>query len=636
MNIDITSVSKKPEKLSNAAAAIYVITQEDIRRSGVTSIPEALRMAPGVQVARIDSNKWAISARGFNDRFANKLLVLIDGRSVYTPLFSGVYWDMQDTLLEDIERIEVIRGPGATLWGANAVNGVINIITKNAKETQGGLVTAGYGTEENGFGGFRYGGKIDDDTYYRFYTKYFYRDDFQTPSGDDSADEWDMLRGGFRIDSDLSDEDRLTVQGDIFTGKVGSRFQIPVPLAPYWQVFNTDDELAGVNLLSRWEHVISETSDMTLQAYYDRIQRHSSLVDELRNTFDIEFHHRFALAEHQEVIWGLGYRFTTDDIENGIGFIYDPNSRDDHLFSAFVQDKITLFEDTLSLTLGSKIEHNDYTGFEYQPNARLLWTPHERHTIWTAVSRAVRTPSRGEHDSNISFSVIPPGFPPNISPLPMFVAGNGQDSFGSEEILAYELGHRFLFSDRLSLDTSLFYNDYNHLLTGEADINSLQVFPALGYSYLPAFADNNIEGETYGVELAVDWRPLDWWRLKTAYSYLQIQLHLAPDSLDTFLEEMERESPHNQLSILSSMNISRNVAFDLWVRYVDNLPNFDVSNYITLDARLSWKPHDNVELSLIGQNLLDNQHPEFGMPLYIKSLPTEIERSVYAKVTWEF
>jgi len=298
MNLEITSVSKKAQKVSEAAAAIFVITSEDIRRSGVTSIPEALRMVPGLQVVRIDASKWAITSRGFNDRFANKLLVLIDGRSVYTPLYSGVFWDLQDTLLEDVERIEVIRGPGATLWGANAVNGIINIITKQAKETQGGLVTAGTGTEERGFGSVRYGSKLNDDTCYRVYAKYFDRD-----IGVDGVDNWHVVRGGFGVDWEPANGNSLTLQGDIYDDKIGDRISVASLDDPYTQTLDGDRESSGFNLLTRWKHVISDTSDMTLQLYYDRTKQNTIILDEIRDTFDIDFQHRFLLSKRQELIW---------------------------------------------------------------------------------------------------------------------------------------------------------------------------------------------------------------------------------------------------------------------------------------------------------------------------------------------
>jgi len=296
MNVEVTSVSRRAEKLSVAPAAISVITAEELRRSGATSIPEALRLVPGMEVARVDAHNWAISARGFNDLFANKLLVLMDGRSVYTPLFSGVYWDVQDTLLEDIERIEVIRGPGATLWGANAVNGVINIITRSARDTQGLLLAGGGGTEEQGFAAVRYGGKLGDNAYYRVYAKYFNRDDQVLPDGNDSNDRWNMARGGFRIDWDASPENHFTLQSDLYSGRLNQTYFLPAPNPPYAQTNQAHLNVEGGNVLGRWSHTISERSDMKLQVYFDRTVRDGPVLDEDRDTFDLDLQHHFLLA----------------------------------------------------------------------------------------------------------------------------------------------------------------------------------------------------------------------------------------------------------------------------------------------------------------------------------------------------
>lgn len=411
MNMKITSVSKTEERLSDAPAAVYVITHDDIRRSGVTSIPEALRLAPGVHVAREGAHSWAISIRGFNSDITNKLLVLIDGRSVYSPLFAGVFWDVQDTLLEDVERIEVISGPGGTLWGANAVNGVINIITRSAQDTLGGFAEFGGGNQEQGFAGLRYGGKLGEDAAVRGYLKTFSRDSFRRADGERAIDDWQMNQGGFRLDWQQSEADLFTVQGDIYSGKEDGMFRddfilgtVPGP------DFKDQSDVAGGNLLGRWERQLSETSDFQLQAYYDYSKREiPGTYDEARDTFDIDFQHHFKLGRRNDILWGLGYRWTRDDIDNTTFATFTPDSRSDETFSAFLQDKIDLWDEKLFLTLGSKFEHNDYTGFEYQPNARLSWLPTERQTLWAAVSRAVRTPARLNTDLRLTAPV--PGLP---------------------------------------------------------------------------------------------------------------------------------------------------------------------------------------------------------------------------------
>ena len=635
MNIEITSVSKKQQKVSDAAAAIFVITQEDIRRSGVTSIPEALRMAPGVEVAHIDANQWAITIRGFNSLFANKLLVLIDGRSVYSPLFSGVFWDIQDTLLEDIERIEVIRGPGATLWGANAVNGVINIITKHAKDTQGGLISAGGGTEERGFGEIRYGGKVGGDTYYRAYAKYFNRDNAVDTFGQTTHDGWNALRGGFRIDSQLSLQDSITAQGDIYRTESGLTSSFASLRPPFIQTLNEDIHSVGGNILGRWIHTFSKSSEMILQMYYDRTERKELINGEKRNTLDIDLQHRFALGEQQEVVWGLGYRFTRDNIKNSFPVSINPDRRTDHLFSGFVQDDINLVKDRFRLTLGSKFEHNDFTDFEIQPNIRLLWTPESKYSFWGAASRAVHTPSRADEDVRVNASVIPPLIPPNSDPLPAYVTLFGNPDLKSEDLVAYELGFRFRASNRLSFDIASFYNVYDHLRSAEPGSPSVEDSPPSPHLLFPLIVSNQLKGKTYGVEVAADWHLLEWWRIQTSYTYLQIKLN-GSGTFDTSAKVDEGRSPHHQFHLRSSMDLQRDLEWDLSFRFVDKLPNFNVKSYASLGARLAWKPYPNLELAIVGQNLLSNRHAEFKGEAIISSFPTEVERGVYGRMTWRF
>jgi iron complex outermembrane recepter protein len=634
MNLEVTSVSRKAEKASDAAAAIFVITQEDLRRSGATSIPEALRMVPGLQVARIDANKWAITSRGFSGRFANKLLVLIDGRTVYTPLFSGVYWELQDTLLQDVERIEVIRGPGATLWGANAVNGIINVITKQAKNTQGTLLSAGSGTHEAGFGDARYGAKIGKDARYRIYAKYFKQNEFELTSGEGANDDWDVLRGGFRLDWEKTAHDSLTLQGDIYTGEAGETVTGPSLTAPFVQIFRHDIDISGGNILSRWGHIFSESSDMALQFYYDRTNREEASYEEIRNTFDLDFQHRFDLTKRHEIIWGLGYRYTFDDFDKGLFISLSPANRGTQLFSAFLQDEITLVENRLRLTLGSKFEHNDYTGFEVQPNARMLWTPCDHHTIWAAVSRAVRTPSRVEHNARVEVIAVPPETSENPGPLPALVSLIGNKNFESEQLTAYELGYRVRPVDHFSLDIAGFYNVYDNLLTGELGAASLEFLPMPIHIFVPINVLNNMDGETYGVEITADYRVSSWWRLQAAYSFLKMCLRSHGTNDASMVAGPSGSSPENLVSLRSWIDLPWNLEFDCWVRYVDTLPSLNIDSYITFDARLGWRPRKNLELSIVGQNLLDNQHLEFKPE--ITSLPAEIERSVYGKITWCF
>lgn len=625
MNVEVSSVSKKMEKLSEAAAAVFVITQEDIRHSGATSIPELLRMAPGVQVARIDANKWAIAIRGFNGRFSNQLLVLMDGRSIYTPFFSGVFWDVQDTMLEDIERIEVIRGPGSTLWGANALNGVINIITKRASDTLGGLITTGGGTSEKGFGSVRYGGKIGSDSYLRVYSKYFNRDAFVDSSGNKTADDWWMVRSGFRADLFPYSDNSFTLQGDVYTGRAGQTITMASLDPPYSTTTDQNAAVKGWNMLGRWSHAFSETSQASLQLYYDRTNREEPGGKEIRDTVDADAQHWFQLAGWNRVIWGLGYRFTRGKFGDTFILNVEPDSRSDQLYSAFLQDDIILLPDRLRLIVGSKFEHNDYTGFEFQPNGRLLWTPDAQQTVWASVSRAVRTPSRVEEDGRTNHLVRPPSFPFPATVVSYF----GSTELKPEKLLAFELGYRNKITSRLNLDTALFYHKYKDLVRVEAGTVTMEGTHLL----MPFYLQSGMRAESYGAELAADWQALDWWRLHAAYSFLEIELKNNGTVPGT---ERDAYSPRHTLSLRSNMDLRKNVELDLWFRYVGGIYNDDIPAYSTLDARIGWKPWRTLEFAIVGQNLFDTHHLEFRNSEMLGVNATEVNRSVYAKATWRF
>jgi iron complex outermembrane receptor protein len=620
LDMDITSVSKYPEKLSAAAAAISVLTPGDIERSGATNIPDALRLVPGLDVAQLDAHTWAISSRGFNDVFANKLLVLMDGRTLYTPLFSGVFWEIQDTFLQDIDRIEVIRGPGATLWGANAVNGVININTKSARDTQGLLLYGGGGTEELGFGGVRYGTKINDDTFVRIYTKYFSRDSSVFPNDRTAHDAWDMLRGGFRLDWTPTREDTITLQGDIYDGREDEMYTVPTAAFPFVGRISSRDNVAGGNVLGRWTERFSADSDLTVQAYYDRTVRNTAVFDETRDTGDIDLQHRSRLGDRQEIIWGAGFRATHDNVKNSLNISLIPDSRTLKLYSAFVQDDITLVPDRLRLSIGSKFEHNDFTGFEVQPSGRISWTPERSQTVWASISRAVRTPSVAESDIRLN-----PAPPLALPPGTLTIFGN--PDLLSEELLAYELGYRWQPIERLTFDLAGFYNDYDNLRSIE---------PLTPGPVGPSRAENGLFGETYGGELSAKFQVLKQWRLEGSYSYLKAEIHRDSGSRDMSSEHaVEGSSPQNQFSLRSLIDLPWNLQFDSTFRYADSLPAPHVRSYLTLDARLGWYPRKQLELALVGRNLLDDRHPEFA-PTFVGTQRAEVQRSVYATVVWHF
>jgi len=550
MEVTVTSVSKKEERQFEAAAAVHVLTEEDIRRSGATTLPDVLRMVPGIQVAQFDATTWAITSRGSNSRFSNKLLVLIDGCSVYTPAFSGTNWDSHDTLLEDIERIEVIRGPGGTLWGANAVNGVINIITKHTKDTQGGMVTAGAGNEETGFGSLRYGGKIGDEAHYRVYGKYFDRDESESATGGPGEDDWEnVFRGGFRVDWDYSDNNSLTFTGDYYDGEVLSRQlnQVQGLTPPFVDSPLDNTPIDGGHILTRWERKLQNDASMSLQFFYNRERRRNSVVEKVQeDKLDIEFQHRFHLTDNQEIVWGLGERVIIDEFDNNFSVSLNPSSSTRHIFSTFVQDEITLIPSRLKFIAGTKIEFNSFTGFEIQPNGRILWTPDERHSIWAAVSRAVRTPTRVEDSARINAAVLPG---------PTLVSLIGNRDFKSEELVALELGYRVQPVKNFSLDIATFLNHYDNLRTLDLGVPFLESTPLPPHGVQPIIAQNNGSAITYGVEVGAQWNPMKWWRFGGAFTWFGIDLDLDPAGNDPEFLPSASNDPEFMWNIQSRLNL---------------------------------------------------------------------------------
>lgn len=615
MDIQVTSVARHSESILQAPASVQVITRDQIRHSGATSIAEALRLADNLQVAQKNSHDWGISARGFNAALANKLLVMIDGRTVYTPLFSGVFWNVQDYPLEDIERIEVISGPGGTLWGANAVNGVINIITRSAADTQGVYAEAGGGNQLKSLAGARYGGTLGSQASFRVYGKYFDRDDETFPSGQPAGDGWHQAQTGFRIDSTASARDVLSLHGDFYQGHAG----IDTGGAA---------QTAGGNVLGRWTRTFSDESDLNVQTYYDRthlidpipqavlngfiLAPAGALHDDL-TTYDIDAQHRFALGGRNSLVWGLGYRYTHDVVANAPGLGFLPTTLNQSLFSAFLQDEIAI-RSGWSLILGSKIEHNDYTGFEYEPNIRLRWSFAQDQSLWSAISRAARTPSRIDRD-------LAEPAPPYLTIL------KGSSDYGSEYVTAYELGYKGRISPGSTASVSVFRNDYR-------DVRSTSFTPA---TIIPVFFANNLAGHTEGVEVTADGQLLESWSLHAGYNYLHESLHIRPGQFDLNNALNETADPKHRISVRSSLSLPARLHWDATVRWVDALVvnsgsiAGQVPSYFELDTRIGWALSPSLELSVTGQNLLHGQHPEYGFPSPAR---VEIERSVYGKITW--
>ena len=600
--IEVTSVSKRAEPLSDAPAAIYVITHDDVVRSGATSLPEMLRLAPNLQVAQVTSSRYAVTARGFNSSLADKLLVLVDGRSIYTPFSSGVNWNLQEVPSENIERIEVVSGPGGTLWGANAVNGVVNIITRRSSDTQGvTMELAGGSSELRGM--LQYGGKISDDLSYRAYVSGFdhHRQNL-TGTGQNGRDEWHKVQGGFRADWEAA-ADQITVQGDIFDGSEQ-------------QLRTLDQSIAGRNLLARWTHAIDGGSRLQIQAYYDHIKmavpgRFANSLD----TYDVQVQHDFSFGGHQ-IVWGGGYRVTRDDFPTTLSATqavqFVPESRTLTLWNFFVQDSIAL-TDKLRLVVGVKVEDEPYTGIEIMPSARLSWAVAENNLLWLAASRAVRVPSRLDRDvTQRAGSTV------------TLTGGNMQ----AIRVTAYELGYRSQPTTNLSLSVSTFYNRYSNLRSAE-----------LTNGRLPVVFANGMEGETYGAEFWANYRAADWWHVNLGANWLHKDLRFKPGSSRLGGLQIAGNDPKYQLSLRSAMDLGQGVSLNVDIRRVGALPAPPSPAYVELGARIAWAASDKLEISLTGSNLLHAHHAEFGTTtntLQVGPVGLRIRRSVLLATQWKF
>lgn len=592
MNIEVTLASRVPQKLTESASAIQVLTGEDIRRSGATNIPEALRLVPNVEVAQITASAWIISARGFNTIFANKLLVMIDGRTVYTPLFGGVIWEQQNVLLEDVDRIEVVSGPGGTLWGANAVNGVINIITKNAKESKGLYAMASAGDFIKDRVALRYGGQIGEKIFYKIYGQHFDRDASTLINGTNNNDAWNLTQGGFRMDWEATPSDALTLQGDIYDGTR--------------KTAGTNSPLNGQNILGRWTHTVSEKSDFVVQLYYDRYFRDDQPgtgSDKLK-TYDLDFQHRFPLP-HQNFLWGAGYRLVKDEAlfrTTNVGIL--PPHKTLNLFNGFVQDEISLREH-LKLTIGTKLTHYSYTGFEWQPSARLALNPNQKSTLWAAVSKAVRSPSRFDVDYFLPTYTVPPTSPS--------VAGG--PNFVSEKLTAYELGYRLQPGQRSSFSVATFYSVYH-------DLYSVEALPGT----LTYQIQNGSEGESWGAELSGNYELTTKWRLRGGYTYFNKDLRAKKGH--SFNPDYLGNDAKHRAVLQSILDLPLHLQLDIAARYLSGLPKtlatVAVPSYFTFDTRLAYT-FKWIEIAVVGQNLLEDNHTEFGS--------SNIPRNFYAKIS---
>jgi iron complex outermembrane recepter protein len=625
-DIEVTTTSKEPEQVWRTPAAICVLTQDDIRRSGATSLPDILRLVPGVEVAQEDSDHWSVAIRGFGAVLERRLLVLIDGRSVYTPLFAGVYWQVQATPLDDIERIEIIRGPGGTIWGANAVDGIINIITKSAKDTHGVVTSLGGGNVDNGAGMIRYGNEFGHGFHYRVYGMGFDRSHMFHPVGSNNFDDWRMGQAGFRTDWDGDARDTFTLQGDIYREIAGEATTYSLYSPPSQVNVFANAQLTGGNLLARWKRVLNAGSDFQIQAYFDRTNHFEPEFAETRNTFDVDFLDHLTLPWQQNFLWGLGARTSPSNALQLIPtIVFTPQHQTDLIYSGFAQDEISFFNRRLALTLGSKLEHNNYTGFEVQPSGRLLWNPTPHQSLWASVTRAVRTPSR--IDENIQLTDFA-----TATPFPIYLRVDGNPQFHSEKLLAYEAGYRALAFSRFYVDVALFYNQNTDVYSFQVGTPFFELSPAPAHAVIPLLTTNGIKGPAKGFEIAPDWKPVRWWELRPSYSHLEMHMEDQPWSNDpTSAAGYNGSSPRHQVTIQSLFTLPRKLEFDQTYRYVAALPAQTINSYSTADTRFTWHFIRQMTGSIVGQNLLQPQHPEFsGDPGGLVG----IKRSLYGQITW--
>ena len=622
-SVEVTTVSKQPAEVWRSAAAIFVLTHEDIRRSGATNLPALLRLVPGVQVSRVDSGHWAIGIRGLTEGFSKSLLLLIDGRSVYTPLFGGVFWDVQDTLVEDIERIEVIRGPGGTIWGANAVNGVINVITKNSRDTGGTFVSVGGGNVEQGRLAVRFGGSHGDGLHYRVYGSGFSRAAQHHTDGRD-YDDWHIGQAGFRIDAGRQG-DTVAVQGDVYNGRVGDQVGVGSFFPPAQLVVGGDSRVSGANLLARWQHDLAGGAGLRVQAYFDRTSRRAPHFEETRNTFDIDVVHYAPIGRRHKISTGAGARVNPSNFTTIYPTLtFAPEDRGHHIVSAFAQDEIALVGEKAWLTIGSKFEHNSDSGLEVQPSARFLWRPNARETVWTSVARAVRTPSRIDTDLRLAAYA-------GTTALPVYVTVTGSDDFGAESLLGVEAGYRRLIASQVYLDVTAFHNNYDRLAGFGAGVISVEAEPIL-HARLAVPYQNAVGGTTDGFEISPDWRPTSWLQMKGAYAFLTTEMAADPGTAaDSQVALYEGSSPRHQGFVAASLRLPGRIELDHLYRIVGPLRSHDIPGYVTADARVGWQLSPRVTVAIVGQNLLQDHHAEFfpdDRPL------VGIRRSVYATVTW--
>ena len=610
MDIEVSVVAKKSEKLSDAAAAVYVLTGDEIKKSGVRTIPDALRLVPGMHVANIDGSTWAVTARGFNSGFSNKLLVMIDGRSVYSPLLSNIWWDTQDIIIDNIDRIEVIRGPGATLWGANAVNGVVNIITKKPESTQQAILSLGAGSYERSTGNITYNCPIGDNGALRVYGKYFDRDNYSVPPGNDYSDQWDMGRGGFQFNQILTISTEFNIQADFYQGEANSNYSLPSLDPPYRTMLFDKTELYGGNVLAKFHNTRDGGGQHSIQFYTDYASRDDDWHNLKRLSFDIDYQHSFGINRKINIVWGGGYRLYSDDMREGLYTWLDPSKSKYWQANCFFQVDRAVIPEVLELTIGAKAEYHKLSDYEFLPNIRVLWHPAKKHTIWASAARAVRTPSRAEREGGIFLTSIPPLSSGNPEAIPIKVQFDGQENSKNEILYAYEMGYRIAMHRNLTIDLATFYNKYKDLL------GTLPSFPIADENYpeyllLPLLITNMGSIDTYGFELAIATSPVRNTSIKFSYSYINNSERINAVQESGHLDAFEQIGPRHKFTLITNSNIGQAVNIGAVLRYVDEIRSLMIEDYLTADLKLSWRIIPQLEIALSGLDLLEKEHVEY-------------------------
>ena len=633
LNVRVTSVSRTEQKLSRTASAIYVITQEDIQRSGATNIADLFRMVPGLDVAQINASTWAVSARGFNAQYADGLMVLLDGRSIYLPGFGGVYWDMLDVPLVDIDRIEVIRGPGGSMWGANAVNGVVNIITKKAGATKGAMMEGGAGNLQPGFGTVQYGGTAGKATDYRIFSKYGSQSQLPGVNGADGGDGWNLLRGGFRVDSTVSGKDRLTLQGDIFRGREDQAALFLPSLTSAVQFVGIGMNTSGGFFQAIWSHEFSERSQSRLSVSYDRYAP-AKITNEGDEVFNVDFQDQYRWKKRQNLVWGANASDSIMTTTNGfLAASFNPPNMTLPLLGAFAQDEIALAPDRLYLTIGARLEHNYYNGFGLMPSVRAVWKFAKDDTVWAAVSRAINTPNLKRTTLRLNFS----GFTtPNGA---LFVPARiGNPDVGDEVSIDYEAGYRTTVAKNVSLDLAAYYDQHSHLYTTEPGTRFFESQPAPPHTVIPTTYENLMYGETHGIEGFANWKLADRLTLSPGYAFEQIHMHLDPASRDTTsVVTAEGSSPVNSAQFRSHLALPHGIGWDMSAYFVGRVENppVPVPSYTRLDTGITWQAGERLSFDIFGQNLLNDEHPE-SVTIHGSTASTLMKRGAYAKMKWIF